>query len=199
MNDWDVRRAKTKLMGFARNYGELPVLPHQPIGNSLYRRAEHHSSTMVFPWMFWRTCCRRRLHIGRRDEYCFAPEVRVNGAASTLHGSGESTMRVCARRSPAAHGQERSKCDRPSRSGNVPRRRARSTRGRSPGTPGNHTPKSFCRSLPRGTSTFRLEGEGTHRRFPCPRGLFSMIGREFFGDSIANKLLTRQTKQAKLP
>ena len=49
LKDWDVRRAKTKLMGFARNYGELPVLPHQPIGHSLYRRAEHHSPTMVFP------------------------------------------------------------------------------------------------------------------------------------------------------
>ena len=79
LKDWDVRRAKTKLMGFARNYGELPVLPDQPIGNSLYRRAEHHSSTMILPWMFWRTSSRRRLHVGRRDEFCFAPEVRATG------------------------------------------------------------------------------------------------------------------------
>jgi len=38
------------------------------------------------------------------------------------------------------------------------------------GKPGNHTPKSPCRSLPRETSTFRLAGGGTHQQFPCPRG-----------------------------
>jgi len=83
--------AKTKLMGLACNYGEHPVLPHQPIGNSLYRRAEHHSSNMVFPWMFWRTCCRRRLHIGRRYEFCFAPEVRATGRPLRFMGRVSST------------------------------------------------------------------------------------------------------------
>ncbi len=29
LKDWDVQRAKTKLMGFARNYDELPVLPDE--------------------------------------------------------------------------------------------------------------------------------------------------------------------------
>jgi predicted RNA methylase len=29
LKDWDVQRAKTKLMGLARNYDELPVLPNQ--------------------------------------------------------------------------------------------------------------------------------------------------------------------------
>jgi len=29
LKDWDVQRAKAKLMGFARNYNELPVLPDQ--------------------------------------------------------------------------------------------------------------------------------------------------------------------------
>ena len=29
LKDWDVQRAKAKLMGFARNYDELPVLPDQ--------------------------------------------------------------------------------------------------------------------------------------------------------------------------
>ncbi len=62
----------------------------------------------------------------------------------------------------------RSKCGRPSRNGNAPRRRARSTPGRSQGKPGSHTPTSSCRSPPRETSTFRLAVGGTRQRFPCP-------------------------------
>ena len=80
LKDWDVQRAKTKLMGFARNYDESRCCRTRLIGNSLYRRVDQHNSlTADFPWTRWRMCCRRRLYIHRRDESCFHPKCGQQG------------------------------------------------------------------------------------------------------------------------
>lgn len=88
LKDWDVQRAKTKLMGIARNYDELPVLPDQadrqftvPAGGPaqlIHRGLPLDVLEDVLP---------ASVAFRQAGRILFAPEVRATGRPLTpLHG-----------------------------------------------------------------------------------------------------------------
>ena len=88
LRDWDVQRAKTKLMGFARNYDELPVLPDQadrqfaipPSGPAqlVHRGVPLDALEDVLP---------TSVAYRQAGRILFAPEIRATGRPLTpLHG-----------------------------------------------------------------------------------------------------------------
>jgi len=71
LKDWEVQRAKTKLMGLARNHDQLPVLPDE--GDRQFAVPSRGRAQLVhrgLPLDAVGICCRHWLHIGRRDEFC---------------------------------------------------------------------------------------------------------------------------------
>ena len=95
LKDWDVQRAKAKLMGFARNYDELPVLPDQadrqfaipPSGPAqlIHRGLPLDTLEDLLP---------TSVAYRQAGRILFAPEIRATGRPLTpLHGGHVGTIR----------------------------------------------------------------------------------------------------------
>lgn len=95
LNDWDVQRAKAKLMGFARNYDELPVLPDQadrqfaipPSGPAqlIHRGLPLDTLEELLP---------TSVAYRQAGRILFAPEIRATGRPLTpLHGCHVGLLR----------------------------------------------------------------------------------------------------------
>ncbi len=71
LKDWDVQRAKTRLLGLARSYDELPGCPTKRIRSSWCRRAGLLNWCIAaFRWTRLRIYCRHLRHIDRPAEFC---------------------------------------------------------------------------------------------------------------------------------
>lgn len=95
LKDWDVQRAKAKLMGFARNYDELPVLPDQadrqfaipPSGPAqlIHRGLPLDTLEDLLP---------TSVAYRQAGRILFAPEIRATGRPLTpLHGGHVGPIR----------------------------------------------------------------------------------------------------------
>jgi hypothetical protein len=95
LKDWDVQRAKAKLMGFAHNYAELPVLPDQadrqfaipPSGPAqlIHRGLPLDTLEDLLP---------TSVAYKQAGRILFAPEIRATGRPLTpLHGGHVGTIR----------------------------------------------------------------------------------------------------------
>jgi hypothetical protein len=71
LKDWDVSRARAKLLEIAGSTKTCQSCPMCLIGNSLFPQAGRHNwSTAGFPWIRWRTCSQVQEHIGRPRASC---------------------------------------------------------------------------------------------------------------------------------
>ena len=88
LKDWEVQRAKTKLLGFARNYDELPVLPEQAdrqfaVPASAAPQLIHRG----LPLDALEDALPASVAYRQAGRILFAPEVRATGRPlSPLHG-----------------------------------------------------------------------------------------------------------------
>jgi SAM-dependent methyltransferase len=68
LRDWDVSRAKTKLLEIARKHEELPILPDVP--DRHFAVPPGGPAQLVYRLTRWRISSRTQEHIGRRHAYC---------------------------------------------------------------------------------------------------------------------------------
>jgi hypothetical protein len=71
LKDWDVQRAKTKLLAYTRTHDELPVLPDEADKEFVVPPSGRlNSCTAACRWMPWRTCCPDLRRIARLAGFC---------------------------------------------------------------------------------------------------------------------------------